>query len=358
MTLMREYYYLKPQIPGMACSNIISQLTKVGKHIPEFPDIIKWVGIDGLRPEDWQPNEYQGKTYSSSALKIARALCKWIMAHPEDCENHLGLAMEWVDRVSETAKGNDALWLNKDKASLLRKMGDYQRSAELLSDVIKAKQNEFWVWAEAGRLYMSEQPDLALSCFCRALECPSDPKFLVGVHLELAELLAEKGEYAQASKEVLITIDIRLAQGWPIGREIESIIANPWYDSSAADAEESKDFYSKHSAAALALCFDAVETKAANYLGTLLPHSSKNHHLGRKPKPLSRFAFKDAEGHAWSLVGPGNKNMKVKVGAPVLIVVGQQNEDIHQTIINVSARPEGEHCVLAPFRNLGEPGKR
>src|SRR5690606_29412409 len=151
----------------------------------------------GLRSEDWQSNEYQGSRYPSLAMKIARALCKWVKAHPDASNKQMAMTLEWAERVRRTAKGDDALWLTWDMAILLRQMGDFHRAAELLAGVIKAKRNEFWVWAEAGRLYQSDQPELALACFCRALECPAEPKFLIRAHRELAELLAEQEEFAQ-----------------------------------------------------------------------------------------------------------------------------------------------------------------
>lgn len=339
---MKEYRDLEPRIPEMACSSILGQVVKVGPHLHKFPGIIRWIGIDGLRLDDWQPNKRQGKTYPSLTMNIARALCKWVKAHPDASEKQMGLALEWAERVKETAKDDDVLWLNWDLAILLRQMGEFQRAAELLAGLIKAKRNEFWVWAEAGRLYLSEQPELALACICRALECPAEPKFLVRAHRELAELLAEQEEYAQASREVAITIDIRQAEGWPVGREMEALIARPWYDPSAEGAEEPKAFYGKHSPAALALCFDVVETKTASYLGFLVPHTPKEPRPGWKPKPLPRFAIKDAEGHAWSLIGSGMKKLKFKVGAPLTVVIGRQHGDGRQTIVHVQARLEGK----------------
>ncbi len=175
------------------------------------------------------------------------------------------------------------------------------------------------------------------------LECPSESKFLVRTHRELAELLAEEEEYAQASREIAITIDIRQEQGWPVGRELETLIASPWYDPTAAGADHPQAFYAKHSSAALALCFDVVETKVANYLGVLLPHPPKNPPTDWKPKPLTRFAIKDTEDQAWTLVGPRIKNLKVSVGEAVLVVIGQQEGDDRQTIVRVSARPDGKH---------------
>lgn len=340
---MVEFYRLEPQVPGWACSNILRQLSKVGKHLPRFLGFVRWVGLKGMGAEDWSPTTFQETTLQPVALVVARALCKWIKTHPDAAAEDMTFALEWAQEARSKTHGEDSTWLHWDMAILLRQMGDFQRATELLSSVVKAKRNEFWVWAEAGRLYQPEQPELALSCFCRALECPAESKFLVKVHRELAELLAEQEEFAQASREVAITIDIRQAEGWPIGREMESLISSPWFDPSLDGAEDAKAFYGRHSAAALALCFDVVETKVASYLGLLVPHTLKEPRPGWKPKPLPRFAIQDAKGKAWSLVGPGIKMLKFEVGAPVTVVIGRQNGEGGETIVHVSARPEGKN---------------
>ena len=54
---MDAYYRLDPEIPGMACANILAQLTKVGPHWPKFASFINWIGLNGLRPEDWEPRQ-------------------------------------------------------------------------------------------------------------------------------------------------------------------------------------------------------------------------------------------------------------------------------------------------------------
>ncbi|MDD4967480.1 hypothetical protein [Halothiobacillus sp.] len=342
MSWMREFYRQEPQKPGMVCSNILTQLAKVGQHLPQFLEIVRWIGPDGLSDEDCRPREYQGKTYPSLGMKVARTLCKWGTAHPDASEEQMKLVLEFAERFGDKAKLDDPIWLNWDMTIVLRQMGDFQRATELLAGVIKAKRNEFWVWAEAGRLYQSEQPELAVSCFCRALECSAEPKFLVRAHRELAALLAEQEEYVQASKEVALTINIREAEGWPIGREMEEMIASPWYDPSADGAEKPENFYAKHSNAALALCFDVVETLEANYLGSLVPSPPKDVRPGWKPKPLFRYATKDSKGQTWSLVSPRLKGLKAEVGAPLVVVVGSQNEDDRQTIVHVSARKDGQ----------------
>jgi hypothetical protein len=341
MGWMRKYYNLQPRRPEMACSNILGQLVKVGRNLRSFPEIVGWIGIDGLRPEDWEPNCYQGKTYPSLAIKIARELCKWVSAHPDASQDQMSMALEWAERVAATTSGDDTLWLTWDTTVLFRRMGNFHRAAELLASVIKAKKNEFWVWAEAGRLYKADQPDLALACFCRALECPTEPKFLVRAHIELAQLLADQNEHTQASREIAIAIEIRQAEGWPIGKQIEELIACSWYNPSAEDGLPPKDFYAKHSPDALALCFDVIETRPANYLGLLIPHKPKDAQPGWKPRPLSRFVLKCADDDASTLVNPGKVALSLEMGAPMTIVIGRQNGENRETIIHMSVRPDG-----------------
>ena len=339
---MDAYHHLDPEIPGMACSNILAQLTKVGPHLPKFMSFIDWVGLNGLKTEDWEPRQYQDKIYPSLAMNIARAMCKWTKAHPQASLNEMATAMEWAEKVAKITQGDDSLWLNWDRALLFRQMGDFQRAAEVLASVIKAKRREFWVWAEAGRLYRSEQPDLALACFCRALECQAEPKFMGRTHRDLAELLAEQGDHAQASHEVAVALEIRQVHGWRISPEMQELMNSPWYDPAATGSISSKDFYAAHSSEALALCFDTVESKAATFLGSFAPEHQNTPQPGRKPRKLFRFAVKDAEGNAVSIISPGMKHLNVEIGAPLTVVIGRQNGEDRQTIVHASHRQEGD----------------
>lgn len=341
MAWMTEYQAIQPEIPGMACSNILGQLAKIGQYLPDLPQAMGWMGLESLRAEDWQPREYQGKTYSPMAVNLARTWCKWVKSHPDAAPEALVQALAWAERGSEVARGDDVLWLKWDMTLVLRQMGEFKQAAELLSSVIKAKRNEFWVWAEAGRLYLSDQPELALACFCRALECPAESKFLGRAHRELASLLADQGDHAQASLEITRAIEVRQAEGWPVGRDLEALIASPWYDPAAEGAESPRSFYAKHSSAALALCFDEVEARAATYICSFMPPMPREPRPGWKPRPLSRFAVMEASGEAWVLVGPGLKRQKLELGAPVDLVIGQQHGDERRTIVHLSPRTSG-----------------
>jgi hypothetical protein len=223
---------------------------------------------------------------------------------------------------------------------VLRRLGKYEEAAKALSGVIKVKRNEFWVWAEAGRLHVHDDPDLALACFCRALECPADPEFLVKVRRELAELLAEREEFSQASLEIKAAADARLAQGWGLGRELEQLMGESWYEHEPASAEDSKRYYAAHSGEALTLCFDHVETRAANYVGKLLSPADPSR-PDRKPRPRPRFAFLTVEGDSLSLLGPYARKVPWKPGDPLSLVTGKIEGQARELVIQVLPRPDG-----------------
>lgn len=338
---LRCYARQPKRRPDNALSNILRELSKIAPHFPFFPGFVRWVGFDGLAAEDWQYNQLDGNRFPPIALGIARGLAKWMKAFHDAAQEEIDLALEWIGRVRPVAEGDDALWMDWDRVYLLRRVHRHAEAAGVLGPVIKAKRNEFWVWAEAARLYSEEQPDLALACACRALECGSDPKFTVKVHRELAQMLADRGEFAQASSELASVISLRQEQGWGIDAELQDLINSSWYDPSAQGAERASDFYAHHSQDALVLCFDSVEVKPATYLGTIVPQQPRDAEPGRKARPLLRFAIRESSGASVSIVGPGVRCRNIKIGDPVTLVLGRQRDSDRDAIVQVSARSDG-----------------
>jgi len=335
-------YARQPAIrPDNPLSNILREVSKVAAHLPPFPGFVRWAGIDGLALEDWQYQQRDGGTFRPVAIAVARGLAKWVKAHRDAEQADIALAHEWLERIRPVARGDDALWIDWDRALMLRRLGEHQQAAETLSCVLKAKRGEFWVWAEAARLYADEQPHLAQACYCRALQCGAEGKFTVNVHRELAALLADQQEYAQASSEVAQAIEIRQQEGWSVDPPLQQLIDSAWYDPTSEGIEDPKAFYARHSQDALVLCFDQVEAKAATYLGLLIPHAPKDPPPCWKARPLPRFAILDERGQAMSLVGPGLRHLKYEVGAPVTVVIGKQHGDGRDTIVQVASRPDG-----------------
>ena len=338
---LRRFAKQPKRRPDNALSNIIRDVCKIAPHFQTFPGFIRWVGSDGLGTEDWQYSQREENRYPPIALGVARALAKWVRSFHDATPEDIDLTLDWIDRIRPVAEGDDALWLDWDKVFLLRRIHRHAEAASILGSVIKAKRSEFWVWAEAARLYAEDQPDLAVACACRALECGSDPKFTVNVHRELAQMLAERGDFSQASREVVTSINIRQEQGWGLDKELQDLISSKWYDPSVTDAVNPREFYAQHSQDALVLCFDSVEIKSATYLGVIVPHQPKETSPTRKARPLPRFAVRDNNGASVSIIGPGVRISSFKIGEPVTLVVGKQLENMRDAIVQISARPDG-----------------
>lgn len=338
---LRSYARQAKRRPDNALSNILREISKIAQHLPFFSGFIRWVGVDGLGAEDWQYNQLDQSRFPPIALGIARGLAKWTKAFPNAAQEEIDLALEWIDRVRPFAEGDDALWLDWDRVYLLRRVDRHAEAAGVLGPIIKAKRNEFWVWAEAARLYLEEQPDLALACACRALECGSDPKFTVKVHRELAEMLADRGEFAQASRELASAITLRQEQGWAIDAQLQNLINSSWYDPSAQGADRASDFYAHHSQDALVLCFDSVELKPATYLGMIVPQQLKDAQPQRKVRPLPRFAIRASDNASVSIVGPGVRCKNIKIGDPVTLLLGRQVDSDRDAIVQVAVRSDG-----------------
>ena len=355
---LRSYARIKPEIPGMASGKILNILCPMATGLDAFPKILQWffdqdkTGQLALPPDDWKPNVWNGKTFQSAAVKVARALAGWVKARPDSTSaENFDFALETCEKVHRKAADEDKLWLEWDLTSLHRQAGNFEQAEALLRSVLKAKRSEFWAWAEAGRLYRQSRPRLAMSCFCQAARLGNDPKFVGKVHIELSEMLAELGEHGQASKEAVIAAGIYDEQGWSHPKELQALLAADWYDPSLPH-EPPQSFYGLHAERALTLCYDNTETVPANFIGFTEGKDGK--------KPVPRFAVPD-DGGAFSLLGKrALPTDKLKPGHPVEVTVA--TEGSRRDILDLAKREDGslwdvigkEPAVLARVFDEGE----
>lgn len=330
--LLRAYVGLSPRKPDMALSNILGQLSKIGRHFDRFLPFLKWAGVGSFRPEDLEPNEYQDKVYASLAVKLAREAAAWVKSRPDATDEQVELAVAFAKFAQSQAKDTEKTWLEWSLASLLRRIGDRRGAAELIVRVLKQKRSEFWAWAEAARIHRDEQPELGVACFCQALRLGADPKFLGKVHRELAELLAEAGEVAQATRETLVAVEIYDQEGWRHPPELEALLQSEWYDP-AQPAVNPREFYALHADEALTLCFDEVREHQATYLGMTEARE------GKKPRP--RFSMRLGERFI-SILGRRNARVlkTLQQGSPVGLLLGIEGD--RQDVLEILPRPNGK----------------
>ena len=330
ITVYEEYISGDPKRPDMAFSLILKIIAKQSAQINNFLSYIEWMGMNALKDEDWHSTEFQGKTFPPIAHDVARGMCKWVKSHDNATFYQGQLALDWSRTVRANMNHEDAVWLDWDVAAVLRKLGDYQKAAEVLSNVLKLKQNEFWVWREAARIYAHEDEDLALACYCKAMLCRSQPNFLVSTHEEFAAFLAGLEMYDRASYEINKALDIRNTNSWKIKEDLQVLCANEWYDPEQNNHQQAQKFYNDHSSDALTLCFENIETVPATYLGYI-----EIKREGKKPKRMLKLSIKNGTSHE-STLASGFTNLQLSEGDSVMVTKGTQSKGAKDLIINIT----------------------
>lgn len=329
--LLREYADLKPgRQAGMALSKILFRIERVGRHFDRFLPFLGWLGLDCLAAEDYNPNQSEdGHEYPSLAYKLARESAAWVKARPEAANEQVIFAVNLAQQVQNKATDPDKTWLEWDLIYLLHRAGDNKDAAKLMVTFLKHKRTESWAWTEAARIHQDEQPDLAVACFCQAFKLGAEPKFVGKVHCELASLLADSGDLAQASREAMIAGEIYDQEGWRYPAELRKLLESDWYDP-ALPAVEPERFYALHADEALTLCFDEVREYPATYLGMTEARD------GKKPKP--RFAVRTDKGVV-SMLGRRGVRLLTSLapGSPVKLLIGieAQRRDVLEAHLRV-----------------------
>lgn len=330
VAVYEEYISGNTKRPDMAFSFTLKIISKYSTQINNFLAYIEWMGMPALRNEDWQNTHYNGKTILPLAHDVARGMCKWFKSHDNATFTQGHLTLDWSRRVRANMSDEDAVWLDWDVAAVLRKLGDYQTAAQVLSNVLKLKQNEFWVWREAARIYAHEDEDLALSCYCKAMICKSQPKFLVSTHEEFATFLADLEMYDKASYEINRALEIRNNNCWKIKDDLQALCTNSWYDPQQNNHQQAQKFYNEHSSDALTLCFENIETVPATYLGYIEIKREV-----KKPKRMLKLSIKNGSSHE-SALASGFSNLQLNEGDSVMVTKGTQSKGSKDLIINIT----------------------
>lgn len=348
-----DYIKGETRRPEMAFSMILQLISPYAIYFPDFYNYVHWFGTAALRAEDWDVTTYvdkQGKERRNLpiAYEVARGLCKWAKNAQNLKKKQANFCLEWANQARSKLSDEDAIWLDWDAVAVLRRMENYENASQVLSSVLKLKKSEFWVWAEAARIYQFDQKDLALACFCKAMLCKTEEKFLVTTHLDFAKLLISLEMFDEASFEINQSIKIRNENQWKLPEELNRLTQNNWFDSNKNDLKAAKEFYEEHASDALSLCFDEIRKVSATYLGPL-----KIKRDGKKPKEFAKFSIKNGNNFE-SLLANGFNHLKMKKGAPVLVTLGIQEDSNQNLVVNVVERMDGREweCTNQQFGTI------
>lgn len=240
---LNDYFQLETEKPSLLHScflQIADKIASEGKlKMGAFAKIWK---LDLLRPEDYKRFKAEsGEFFPSLAEKVIQHACKDSFAR--EAQDELAYILPFIDDCIERSPEN--LWLIYSKTKALTGTGQNDRALPLALQVTKNKMDNFWAWDLLGDIYLSNSPDHALACYCKALECESDINFISKVKIKLAILLIEKDCFDQAKLEIEEIVKYRVEHNQNIPDQAKKIISFSWY-SEQKTAKSNSEFYRRN----------------------------------------------------------------------------------------------------------------
>lgn len=237
--LFQEYLPLDTPRPSILHSNMLRLALKFAPN-PSFDFgafFQKW-GFQNFQEEDYQKNHWEGKDYPGLAEKAVQHLAKSLMnqGHPEEIEAFLPALEKAIEKLE------DNIWLPYYKAKFLIRLGRPDEAEEYLIPVVKRKRTEYWAWAALGDIFKVTNLEKAISCYCKALLCPADEKFLIKTRASFGKLLHRAGMDAEAKTEITKSIRARRELGYNIPQSLQLLEQEDWFRN-AEPGEDNTSFY-------------------------------------------------------------------------------------------------------------------
>lgn len=259
---LKKLQFLKPQ---KYYTVLLEAFVKVKDSLNapwhQFVEFMDWWGFDNFLPEDFNriPLKQAHRSIPSVAERAYSAYYKSLAAKIETGEVDAAKIDEFISRLDRVSVEHpDFTYTLYHKTLLLLSLGRRDAALEALRPFVKKKQGDFWVWDILADT--TDDADVKLSCYCRALTCKADEKYLGKVKAKLARLLIAASEYPAAKCEIQQMLALYQREQWHVSQAILDLASQPWFDSTEAPKTNAA-FYAAHLANSEGFLFmDSPET--------------------------------------------------------------------------------------------------
>ncbi len=249
--LLAEYIKLKNTRPSRLHSHFLRFADKIIENESfNLVSFIKLWGLDNLMEEDYEGFQKDGKTYPSLGEKVIQHASK--MIEEKKITADVDYILPYLN--SAISKFPENIWLTYNKAKLLHLVNRNEDAITSLIPVVKEKISDYWAWGLLGDILLRMDADKAISCYCKALLCRTEEKFVGGIRISLAEQMIQKKLYHEAKHEIALVIKSKNEQGVKIPERIRELQSNGWYDTTV-ERDDNIGFYNKNLQAAEEIIF-------------------------------------------------------------------------------------------------------
>lgn len=339
--LVRKYISLSNTTPSLLHSQLLRMVVKIAEENEMFPflEVFNgWRQKGWFSPEDYHDHIFEDKKFSGLAEKTFMLLGQQLIAHSND-----PLVPELLLVLEEgVGKFPQNIWLPYYKAKALIQSRQQEQALSYLTPVVKEKRNDYWSWALLGEALQQIDLNKAISCYCKALLCKADEKFLANVRADFGSLLRKANLLAEAKTEYTISINTRNELGYKIPSALNAVTDEPWFQNTVS-LSSNRNFYLKNIPLAESILFDDIPWTEAN-VGETFERPNEPGVLRAKiyfksRKGLEQLQVKDKQFGISS---------RFSQGQPIKIKCGQEGD--RWALYQLDQRPDGTHWDALPSK--------
>jgi len=224
---------------------LLQELIKLPPNFWDRSPLTPWLEFLGLfealDEEDFEKQEYEGKKLISIAERLHIGYSKALIREKATKHKVEHYIKEVIEPKLESRRG--MLYVPYFKAKLLLEIGDRKEGMQAFLPFARKKQGEFWVWQVFAE-YHQQDPELYLSCLCKAMTCKAKPEFLSGIKERLLTHLIATRQYDWAKTELTQLLKLREKHDWGLRALHRTLLTSDWYR--AANEVTSVIPYSRH----------------------------------------------------------------------------------------------------------------
>lgn len=246
-----------PRRPSREHSFLLSAFLSAWKKEKQFLDFAEWWDFENFLREDFKETELRdGKKVSALAERALLACADALLNTASPGKLRPGPDMERLERFlcvldKITREHPQFMFAVYSKAKLLHALG---RNREALTAVLPFARNntvKYWLWDFLGDLH-SEDQELKMACYCKALAIKTPEKFISKIHLKLADLCIRQNLFPEAKTELDRYLEIRSKYGWNVSGNAAEWTKATWYKQTTARSEN-HSFYLKRAEKAMTI---------------------------------------------------------------------------------------------------------
>lgn len=258
--IIKEFSFTKP---SEAYTFIFKAYHKSNQNWSNYLTFADWWNFDNFRPEDYLEEEFNDKKIISIAEQAYIAYARHLLETYKPSEGQISRKEKieaFIPRLEQLINSHpEYQYPPYFLAKLLLETGNEANSLSAIFPFAQKKQNEFWVWDVIAGAF-PDNPDMRVSCYCRALLCSTQDKYLIKLRQTFAGLLINKKMYQEAKTEIENIIRVRNENNWDIPEQIRNWIKQPWYQDIKA-FRNNLELYQNHAPIANELIYSNIPEK-------------------------------------------------------------------------------------------------